>query len=90
MLRKIVVKQVVRENGRIDILVNNAGVISCTPVHELELEEWHHLIAVDQKGVMLDLKHTITQMLKQNSDAMVNESSIWGTVNIWCYTIQCG
>jgi len=77
---KSAIKQVLKEQGRIDILVNNAGVISYTPVHELKLEEWHHLIAVDQTGVMLGLKHTISQMLTQNSGAIVNVSSIWGTV----------
>lgn len=77
---KKAIQQILEKHGRIDILVNNAGVISYTPVHELKLEEWQHLIAVDQTGVMLGLKHTILQMMKQHSGAIVNVSSIWGTV----------
>ena len=42
---KVSIKKVLKEQGRIDILVNNAGIISYTPIHELEMEEWHRLIA---------------------------------------------
>ncbi len=77
---KAAVAQVLSEQGRVDILVNNAGVIAYTPIHEIELEEWHRLIAVDQTGVLLGMKHAIIPMLKQKSGAIVNVSSIWGKV----------
>lgn len=85
---KSVVKQVLDKEGRIDVLVNNAGVISYTPVHELEIEEWNRLIAVDQTGVMLGMKHTIPHMIKQNYGSIINISSIWGIVaagNVMAY-----
>lgn len=90
---KTAVKQVLDEQGRIDILVNNAGIIDYTPIHELELERWHKLIAVDQTGVLLGMKHTIPQMMKQNYGSIVNISSIWGTVgaaNVAAYNAAKG
>ena len=74
------IKKILKDQGRIDILVNNAGIISYTPIHELEMEEWHRLIAVDQTGVLLGMKSVLPQMLKQQSGSIINVSSIWGTV----------
>ncbi len=74
------VKQVMDAEGRIDILVNNAGVIDYTPIHELTMERWHYLIAVDQTGVMLGMKHVIPHMVQQNAGSIINTSSIWGIV----------
>ncbi|SEI53554.1 3alpha(or 20beta)-hydroxysteroid dehydrogenase [Dyadobacter sp. SG02] len=87
------VERVIGEQGRIDILVNNAGVIAYTPIHEIELDEWHRLIAVDQTGVLLGMKHTIPQMIKQNYGAIINVSSIWGSVgaaNVVAYNAAKG
>jgi len=87
------VKKVVEAHGRIDILVNNAGVIAYTPIHEITLEEWHRLIAVDQTGVLLGMKHVIIQMLKQKNGSIINVSSIWGKVgaaNVAAYNAAKG
>lgn len=77
---KAAVAQVLKTEDRIDILVNNAGVISYTPIHEIEMEEWNRLISIDQTGVLLGMKHTIPQMMKQQSGSIINVSSIWGSV----------
>lgn len=77
---KASVQQVLQEKGRVDVLVNNAGLISYTPIHELELEEWNQLIAVDQTGVLLGMKEVIPTMLEQNYGSIINTSSIWGLV----------
>jgi 3alpha(or 20beta)-hydroxysteroid dehydrogenase len=87
------VQQVLKEQGRVDILVNNAGVIAYTPIHEIGLEEWHRLIAVDQTGVLLGMKHVIRPMLKQQAGAIINVSSIWGKVgagNVVAYNAAKG
>jgi len=77
---KKAVAQVLKAEERIDILVNNAGVISYTPIHEIEMEEWNRLISIDQTGVLLGMKHTIPQMIKQQYGSIINVSSIWGSV----------
>ena len=87
------VQEVLKAQGRIDILVNNAGIIAYTPIHEIELEEWNSLIAVDQTGVLLGMKHVIAQMLKQKNGSIINVSSIWGKVgaaNVVAYNAAKG
>lgn len=90
---KAAVQQVLKEQGRIDILVNNAGIIAYTPIHEIELEEWHRLIAVDQTGVLLGMKHVIPSMMAQKYGSIINVSSIWGSVgaaNVVAYNAAKG
>jgi len=90
---KASVQKVTEDEGRIDILVNNAGLIAYTPIHEIELEEWHRLIAVDQTGVLLGMKHVILQMMKQKKGSIINISSIWGSVgaaNVVAYNAAKG
>lgn len=73
-----VVGQILSEQGRIDILVNNAGIIAYEAVHDLTLDAWHRVIAVNQTGVFLGMREVIPAMQKQKSGSIVNVSSIWG------------
>lgn len=68
--------------GSIDVLINNAGIIDHTPLHEVELEKWNEVIAVNQTAVMLGMRAVIPGMLKKGKGAIVNTSSIWGTVAV--------
>lgn len=77
---KTAVAQVIAKEGRIDVLANNAGLIDYVPIHELTMENWHRLIAVDQTGVFLGIKHVIPHMIKAGKGSIINTSSIWGLV----------
>lgn len=77
---KAAVAKVIAASGRIDVLANNAGLIDYTPIHALELENWNRLIAVDQTGVFLGMKHVIPHMIKEGKGSIINTSSIWGLV----------
>lgn len=77
---KDAVAKVIANEGQIDILANNAGLIDYTPIHELTLENWNHLIAVDQTGVFLGMKHVIPHMVSRGQGSIINTSSIWGLV----------
>jgi NAD(P)-dependent dehydrogenase (short-subunit alcohol dehydrogenase family) len=69
-----------REPGHLDILVNAAGVTSGTAAaHEVELEDWDRIIAVNQTGVMLGMRMA-TRMMRGRGGSIVNIASIWGLV----------
>jgi NAD(P)-dependent dehydrogenase (short-subunit alcohol dehydrogenase family) len=74
------IKTIVAKYGRIDILVNNAGILTYEPIDECSLESWNRTIAVNQTGVFLGMKHVVPTMRKQKKGAIVNISSIWGTI----------
>ncbi len=72
--------------GRLDAAMNNAGISSeAFAFHEMTLEEWQRMIAVNLTGVFLCMKHELAQMIMQEPvgagrGAIVNTSSGAGIV----------
>ena len=66
--------------GSVDVLVNNAGIGGLTVTHEMSYEEYHKVIAVNQDSVFYGAKYAILQMLKTGGGAIINTSSILGSV----------
>jgi NAD(P)-dependent dehydrogenase (short-subunit alcohol dehydrogenase family) len=67
--------------GPITVLVNNAGIAGPNkPTHELSVEEFERVLAVNVRGVFLGTKHVIAQMREAGSGSIVNLSSIYGLV----------
>jgi NAD(P)-dependent dehydrogenase (short-subunit alcohol dehydrogenase family) len=77
-----VVGGVIDRHGGIDVLVNNAGVIKYEAVHELTLEDWNHVIAVNQTGTWLGMRTVLPHMLRHGAGSIVNVSSIWGSAAV--------
>lgn len=68
----------VREFGRLDLAHNNAGTFAPTPLADIDEADWRRVLDVNLTGVLLCLKHQITQMLAQGEGgAIVNTASIW-------------
>ena len=63
--------------GRIDILIANAGVAGPPArVHEMALEDWNRVVAINLTGVFLTNRAVLPVMLRQGGGCIVNVSSI--------------
>ena len=73
--------------GSIDVLINNASLMSVLerrPWHEIEVEEWDRVMAVNLRGMFLCCRAVYGQMKKQGRGKIINISSsrFWaGTPN---------
>jgi NAD(P)-dependent dehydrogenase (short-subunit alcohol dehydrogenase family) len=72
------VRETLDEFGRIDVLVNNAGVISEGDAVDEPEERWQLVIAVNQTGVFLGMKHVVPTMRETGGGSIVNISSVLG------------
>jgi len=71
-----------RRFGPITVLVNNAGISGPNkPTHELTLDEWERVLAVNVRGVFLGTKHVVGQMKEAGGGSIINMSSIYGLVS---------
>ena len=77
---RTVTAQVVALGGGLDALVNNAGIGSLNTVEDETLERWDSVIAIDQTSVWLGMKHAGGLIERSGGGAVVNMSSILGTV----------
>lgn len=87
---KDLIKQVTARFGRIHVAVNNAGIEGrFAPLHELAIEEFDRIIAVNLRGVWLGMKYQIRHMLEKGGGSIVNTSSSAGVTaipNVAAYT----
>ena len=73
----------VKECGGLNLAVNNAGVHGARkPTGDYPLDEWHRVMKVNLDGVFYCMRHEITAMMARGGGAIVNVSSILGTVGL--------
>ncbi|GGA09384.1 SDR family oxidoreductase [Okeania sp. KiyG1] len=87
------VNKTVDTYGRLDCAFNNAGVGVLRPLINYSEDDWDYVMNINLKGVWLCMKYQIKQMLRQDSGAIVNNSSLAGVVgmaNISVYTASKG
>ena len=78
---KSLVEETVSKFGHIDYLVANTGIGGGpNKAHEVSLEEWNKVVAVNQTGIFLANKYVIAEMLKNGGGSIVNTSSMYGLV----------
>lgn len=80
---KNLVETTLKTFGRLDIAFNNAGVEqSLTPLPDQTEEQYDRIMDINVKGVWLSMKHEIPAMLETGGGAIVNNSSIAGTIGM--------
>jgi NAD(P)-dependent dehydrogenase (short-subunit alcohol dehydrogenase family) len=82
-VRRMVEEAVKLGGGRLDFAFNNAGVEEeGGPLYEKPAETYEHIFNINVRGVFFSLKHEITAMLKTGGGAIVNTSSVAGSVGL--------
>lgn len=66
--------------GGLHVLVNNAGIGTQPDVEHETLEGYNRLIAINQTGVWLGMKHSAPAMRRSGGGSIINVSSIFGAV----------
>jgi NAD(P)-dependent dehydrogenase (short-subunit alcohol dehydrogenase family) len=60
---------------------HNAGISGeANPIGDMSIEGWNRIIAVNLNSVFYCMKYELQQMVKQGQGAIVNNSSILGSV----------
>lgn len=77
---KSAVSSVKADYGRIDIAVNSAGLGGKHPYKTAQhtIEDWDHVIAVNQTGLFYCMKEELAIMEEQGSGVVINIASIAG------------
>ena len=72
------IKDIVKEHGRLDILVNNAGITKDGLIMKMKEEDFDSVLNVNLKGTCNTIRHSARQMLRQKSGKIINISSVSG------------
>jgi NAD(P)-dependent dehydrogenase (short-subunit alcohol dehydrogenase family) len=74
------VAKTVEAYGRLDCAVNNAGVVRFSPIIDETTEGFNFHVDTNLRGVFYCMKYEIRQMRKNGGGAIVNQSSITGSL----------
>jgi NAD(P)-dependent dehydrogenase (short-subunit alcohol dehydrogenase family) len=73
------IAETVERCGRIDVIFNNAGIPGDQQIlHEMSIENWQRVRAINGDGVFYVLKYGIAAMLETGGGAIVNTASTAG------------
>ena len=72
------IKDIVKEHGRLDILVNNAGITKDGLIMKMKEEDFDSVLNVNLKGTFNTIRHSARQMLRQKSGKIINISTVSG------------
>lgn len=73
-----VVKETIKEFGRIDVLVNNSGRTWGASIEELKVEDWKKVIDLNITGTFQITQKVGREMIKQRNGKIINIASYAG------------
>jgi NAD(P)-dependent dehydrogenase (short-subunit alcohol dehydrogenase family) len=73
---KRVIHELCDELGGIQALSHNAGILRCYNTHEMTLEQWNEIIAINLTGTFTVNQQALPYLLKNERSYLVNTSSI--------------
>lgn len=73
-------KDILKETGKIDVLVNNAGITKDQLMLRMSQADFSAVIEVNLKGAFNCVKHITRPMFKQRSGCIINMASVIGLV----------
>jgi NAD(P)-dependent dehydrogenase (short-subunit alcohol dehydrogenase family) len=71
----IALEQVVEQFGALDVLINNAGTDVTLPLDELQVADWHRVLATNLTGPFLLSRTALRYMKQRRSGHIVNIAS---------------
>lgn len=81
------IKSTVEAVGGVDVLVNNAGVSLIKMINDVTPKDYKKICAVNERAVYFMSKYCALDMIKKQSGAIINISSMWGQVGASCETL---
>ncbi|QIL20763.1 3-hydroxybutyrate dehydrogenase [Thermomonas sp. HDW16] len=66
--------------GGIDILVNNAGIQHAVPLHEMPVQKWNDIIAINLSSAFHTMRAAMPAMAARGYGRVVNVASVHGLV----------
>jgi NAD(P)-dependent dehydrogenase (short-subunit alcohol dehydrogenase family) len=79
------IERALGEAGGIDVLVNVAGTAIISPLEQMTMEEWKHVVGVDLFGSLHTVHCIYPHMLKRESGHIVNIASVAGLLALHPY-----
>ena len=67
-------------NGGVDILVNNAGIQYVAPLHEMPVQKWNDIIAINLSSAFHTMRAAMPAMAARGYGRVVNIASVHGLV----------
>lgn len=81
------IENTINEIGSIDLLVNNAGVSLIKMINDITADDYEKITAVNERAVYFASKFAALKMIREQSGAIINISSMWGQVGASCETL---
>ncbi len=81
------IRKLFNQAGDIDVLVNNAGISLIKMINDVTPDDYDSVTAVNERAVYFCSKYAALNMIKKQSGAIINVSSMWGQLGASCESL---